>query len=142
MGRYTGPSLQKESSVHKPKEPHPIWRGIGCLMMVIVPAISILIGNGIVKYALDNHWRLPPQLLGYPQLPDIIYKSSGLKAIFIPLARIPNLYAYILASIICIMLISTVISMIYAVVYRIANPYRYGPLDAPPPKIKAKKHSR
>jgi hypothetical protein len=142
MGRYSGPSLQRESSVRKPKQPHPIWRGIGCLMMVIIPAISIVIGNGIVKYGLDQHWRFPPQLLGFPQLPDIIYKSSGLKTIFVPLTRIPNLYAYILVSILCMMLISSVISLIYAVVYRIANPNRYGPLDAPPSKIKAKKHSR
>jgi hypothetical protein len=142
MGKYSGLSPQKESSLQKSKEPHPVWRGIGCLMMVIVPAISIVVGNGIVKFALDQHWRLPPQILGYPQLPDIIYKSSGLKTIFIPLARIPNLYAYILASLICMMLLSTVISFIYAVIYRVANPNRYGPLDAPPPKIKAKKHSR
>jgi hypothetical protein len=40
------------------------------------------------------------------------------------------------------MVISTVISMIYAVVYRIVNPVRYGPMDEPPPKIKAKKYTR
>jgi hypothetical protein len=142
MGKYSGLSPQRESSSVKSREPHPIWRGIGCLMIVFIPAVSIFIGNGVVKYALDQHWRIPPQLLGFPQLPDIIYKSSGLKAIFIPLARIPNLYAYIFASILFMILISTVISFIYAVVYRIANPNRYGPLDAPPSKIKAKKHSR
>jgi hypothetical protein len=141
MGKYSS-TTQKESSIRKPKGPHPIWRGIGCLMMLIVPAISIVIGKGIVDFALKNKWRLPVELLGIPQLPDIIYKSSGLKTIFIPLTRIPNLYAYIAASIICILVISSVISFIYAVAYRIANPNRYGPLDEPPPRIKAKKHSR
>jgi hypothetical protein len=58
------------------------------------------------------------------------------------LTRVQNLYAYIVVSLICMALISTVISMIYAVIYRIVNPVRYGPLDEPPSRRKAKKHSR
>jgi hypothetical protein len=142
MGRYSGSSSQRESSVRKPKQPHGIWRGIGCLMMIIVPAISILIGIQVVNTALANRWRIPTQLLGYPQLPDIVYKIGGLRDLLAPLTRIQNLNAYIVASLICMMVISAVVSMIYAVVYRIVNPVRYGPMDEPPPKIKAKKYTR
>jgi hypothetical protein len=142
MGKYSGSSTQRESSISKPKETPLIWRGIGCLMMVIIPAISIIAGNEIVKYALENKWRIPYQLLGVPHLPDIIYKSSGLKAIFVPLTKIPNLYAYILASFTCMVLISSLISLAYAVAYRVANPNRYGPTDAPPPKVRITKKSR
>jgi hypothetical protein len=140
MGKYSS-TTQKESTLKKNKEPHPIWRGIGCLMMLIIPAISIIIGKLSVDFALENKWRLPPELLGIPKLPDILSKSAGLSPL-LPMIKIPNLYAYIAASIIFIMLISSVVSLIYAVVYRIANPYRYGPMDEPPPKIKAKRHSR
>lgn len=142
MGRYSGPTVQQESSVRKPKQPHGIWRGIGCLMMVIVPAISILIGIQFVNIALENKWRMPTQLLGYPQLPDIIYKIGGLRDLLVPLTRSQNLYAYIVVSLVFMALISVMISMIYAVVYRIVNPVRYGPLDEPPSSRKAKKHSR
>jgi uncharacterized SAM-binding protein YcdF (DUF218 family) len=142
MGRYSGSTTQQESSVRKPKQPHGIWRGIGCLMMVIIPAISILIGIQIVNTALENKWRMPSQLLGYPQLADVIYKIGGLRDLLVPLTKVQHLYAYIVVSLICMALISSVISMIYAVIYRIVNPVRYGPLDAPPSGRKAKKHSR
>jgi hypothetical protein len=110
-------------------------------MILVIPAISVFIGKGLVDLALANKWRIPYQLLGIPQLPDILYKSAGLKP-FLPMLKIPNLYAYIVASVLCVMVISSVISLIYSVFYRIANPNRYGPLDEPPSKIKAKKHSR
>jgi hypothetical protein len=140
MGKSSS-TTQQESSIRKPKEPHPIWRGIGCLLMLIVPTISIFIGKVLVDLALKNKLRLPPELLGIPQLPDILYKSEGLRPL-LPMIKIPNLYAYIVASVICILVISSLISLIYAVVYRITNPYRYGPLDEPPSRIKAKRHSR
>ena len=139
MGRYSGSTTLKESSLHKKKEPHGIWRGIGCAMMVIVPAISILIGIQIVNTALENKWRMPSQLLGYPQLADIIYKIGGLRELLVPLTRVQNLYAYIVVCLICMALISTVISMIYAVIYRIVNPVRYGPLDEPPSRSQSQK---
>jgi hypothetical protein len=141
MGKYSGSSTLRESSTHKPKQPHGIWRGIGCLMMIIVPAISILIGIELVNLAVDNKVRMPVQLMGYPQLPDILYKSAGLRP-YLPMLRIQNLFAYIVASLICMALISIIISMVYAVVYRIANPERYGPMDEPPSNRKVKKHSR
>jgi hypothetical protein len=141
MGKYSGSSTLRESSARKPKEPHGIWRGIGCLMMIIVPAISILIGIEVVNLAVENKMRMPVQLMGYPQLPDILYKSAGLRP-YLPMLRIQNLYAYIVASLIFMALISVLVSMIYAVIYRIANPERYGPLDEPPSRHKAKKHSR
>jgi hypothetical protein len=142
MGKYSGSSTLRESSLRKPKEPHGIWRVIGCVMIIVIPAISILIGIQVVDTALANKIRIPTQLLGYPQLPDIVYKLAGLREILVPLTRMKNLYAYVVASIICMALISTVISLIYAVIYRIANPVRYGPLDEPPSRRKAKKHSR
>ena len=142
MGKYSGSSTLRESSVRKPQQPHGIWRGIGCLMMIIIPAISILIGIQIVDTALANKMRMPSQLLGYPQLPDFVYKIVGLRELLVPLTRMQNLYLYIVVIIICMVLISTVISMIYAVVYRIVNPVRYGPLDEPPSRRKAKKYSR
>lgn len=142
MGKYSGSSTLKESSLRKPKEPHGIWRGIGCVMMVIIPAISILIGIQVVDTALANKIRMPSQLLGYPQLPDFVYKVTGLRDLLIPLTRMQNLYLYFIVIIICMVLISTVISLIYSVIYRIVNPVRYGPLDEPPSSRKAKKHSR
>ena len=142
MGRYSGTSSQRESSVRKPEEPHAIWRGIGCVLMIIVPILSMAIGTEIVKYALAKKIPIPYEFLGKASLPGIIYKSTVLRSIFLPLTEIQNLYANLIAGIICLVLLSSLISLGYAVAYRIANPYRYGPTDAPPPKRKVAKKSR
>jgi len=141
MGRNTNYS-QRESSRSKPKAPHDIWRGIGCLMILIIPTISIAAGYQTVKYAIDNKWAIPYQLLVPVRLPDIFYSTPGLRIVFDPLSSIPNFYANAATSLLYMMLLSGLISVIYAAVYRMVGPDRYGPTDAPPSKIKVTKKSR
>lgn len=140
MGKYRTNSriVQKQ----RPEGEHVIWRGIGCLMMIVIPAISIAAGVETIKYGLDHNWTIPYQLLGTPQLPEVFYKSSGLMTIFGPMIRTQNFYAYAAVSLSYMVVIGGVISVIYAAVYRMVGPARYGPLDAPPPKIKTKKYTR
>ena len=140
MGKYsTNSRIAKKP---KSEGPHVIWRGIGCLMMLIIPAISIAAGYETVNYGLTHGWSIPYQLLGAARLPDFFYKSSGLLQLFGFITRIPNFYAHAAVSILYMVLIGGIISVIYAVVYRMVGPSRYGPLDAPPPKIKTKKYTR
>jgi uncharacterized membrane protein len=140
MGKYRTNS----KVIQKPKSegPHAIWRGIGCLMLLIIPVISIAAGIQTVKYGLANQWTIPYQLLGTPSLPDFFYKSTGLMIIFGPILSIQNFYANAVVSIIYMALIGGVISMVYAFTYQAIGPSRYGPTDAPPPKIKTKKYTR
>jgi hypothetical protein len=140
MGKYSS-SFQKPMA-QKSDGPHVIWRGIGCLMMLIVPAISIAAGITTINYGLAHNWPIPYQLLASLRLPDFFYKSSGLVIIFYPLTQIPNLFAYVIVSLLYIVLIGGVISVIYAFIYRAVGPSRYGPLDEPPPKIKTKRYTR
>lgn len=140
MGKYS--SLSRKRITPKSDGPHEIWRGIGCLMMLIIPAISIAAGVSTVNYGLKHNWPIPYQLLTAPVLPKFFYKSSGLLAIFYPLTQIQNFYAYVAVSILYAILIGGVISLVYAIIYRLVGPSRYGPLDAPPPKIKTKRYTR
>jgi hypothetical protein len=143
MGRYSGTSSQRESSVKQARGPHEIWRGIGCLMILVIPAMSIAAGSETVKYMIKNHSNMVPyQLRGFLQLPDVFYKSSGLLTIFYPITKIQNFYGIAVVSLIYMLLISGLISVIYAAVYGMVGPSRYGPTDAPPPKIKITKKSR
>lgn len=140
MGKYTSSSRKRMKP--KPEGPHAIWRGIGCIMVLIIPAISIAAGIETVNYGLTEKWTFPVQLLGYPKMPDFFYKSSGLMTIFTPITRIPNFYAHAAVSFLYMVAIGGVISVLYAFVYNMVGPSRYGPTDAPPPKIKTKKYTR
>jgi hypothetical protein len=140
MGKYTS-YTQKE--IPPKGETHEIWSGFGCVIMLIIPVISYAAGMLTVNWIVDNGWRLiPRELLGIPQLPDIVYKSEGLSFLFLWMTDIKNLYAYIVVGLVYMLLISGVVSVIYAAVYRVIGPSRYTPLDAPPPKIKVVKKSR
>jgi hypothetical protein len=140
MGKYR--SSSRIRTAPKTDGPHAIWRGIGCFMMLIIPVISIAAGSLTVSYGIDHKWPLPYELMGTPQLPGLFYKSNGLMTILGPLLSIKNLYAIATISIMVMIFLSGIISLIYAVVYRMTGPSRYGPTDAPPPKIKTKKYSR
>ncbi len=75
-------------------------------------------------------------------LPNYFFATAGLTYIFSPIVNTQNLYAIILISVVYMVILGGVISLVYAVIYRIANPKRYGAFDAPPPNIKAKKYKR
>lgn len=139
MGKY-----RSVAKVNIPKSdgPHVIWRGIGCLLMIFIPLISIAAGVETVKYGLAHGWAIPYELLGRPALPGFFYQSSGLLILFGPLTRIDNFYAYLAFSVLFTVALGGLISLVYAFAYRFVAPPRYGPLDEPPPRIKTKKYTR
>jgi len=140
MGKYRSSARR----VEKPKDqgPHFVWRGLGCMMMIIIPAISYAAATLTIDYGLAHSWSIPYQLLGYPKLPDLIYKSNALVALLAPITRIQNLYAYLGLGILYMIVISGTISIIYAAIYSMLGPSRWGPMDMPPPKFKPKKYTR
>jgi len=140
--------MTKYSSVPRrqaPKrdQPHPIWRGIGCLTMIIVPLISYAVAKISIDYGLEHGWPIPYQLLGSPRLPDLVYDVPVLFQIFGRLTSWTHMYAYLAATLLLTILLGGILSFGYAVVYAIIGPSRWGPLDIPPPKgIKSRAYKR
>lgn len=140
MSKYRSSTLVKVKE--RTRQPHYLWRGIGCVMMLILPAISYVLGTLVIDALIDARYYIPVQLRGYPALPSLFYKSDGLMTILGPILRINNLYAYLTATFMIMLLLGGTISLVYAVIYRMFGPSRYSPLDAPPPKYKAKTYKR
>jgi len=138
MGKYT------DRTQHKPVEKDftkgVAWQGIGCMLMIAIPAISIAAASLTASSSLSQ-W-IPYQLMGYPTLPNVLFKTEGLATIFTPIANIENLYAIIVVGIAYMVVLGSAISVVYAFIYRTLNPKRYGPTDAPPTGAKAKKYKR
>jgi len=118
MGRYdpnlvvreTGPSWKI----------HPIWRGIGCLMIFLLPAMSYAGAVELVKANYYQGWfAMPIELTGPPQF--------------------PYLYAHLLVGILLLFFSTSILITIYAMIYRGATGPRVGPLDAPPERLQKKK---
>lgn len=143
MGKYSNSYGKKAVPPRQPRQTHEIWRGLGCLLMLLIPLISIASAYQTVDWLAGSTWKIiPRQLLGHPRLPDFIYKSSGLVTILNPITKVDNFYAIVAASILYMVLLSGLISLVYSMVYIAVAPNRYGPTDAPPPKIKVTKKSR
>ena len=138
MGKYS--SRKAEAPPRQDSSQTLAWRSIGCALMLIIPALSI--AAAIATLASPAVAYIPYELMGYPVLPDILFKTDGLRTIFSPLANIENLYAITVISGVYMVLFGGVISVVYAFIYRIINPKQYGPYDAPPPKTRAKKYKR
>ncbi|MBK8784008.1 MAG: hypothetical protein IPO22_19960 [Anaerolineales bacterium] len=140
MGKYRSSATRREKPVKQ--GPHFVWRGLGCLMMIIIPVISFASAFELVKFGLAKGWPIPYQLLGTPKLPEIVYKVDGLWLIFGRLTGIQHLYAYASIGILIMIMLSGLISVIYAAIYQALGPSRWGPMDMPPPKFRPKKYTR
>jgi len=126
----------------KPVQPHPIWRGIGFLMMIIVPLMSYAAGVLTVEYALSHNYPLPYQLLGSPRLPAFIWRNPTLAYLFAPVLQWKNLYAHLIFALVYLILFGSILAFVYALLYRFVGPPRYKPLDVPPPPVKIRPHKR
>lgn len=141
MGKYTTREVRKPLKDPN-RAPHAVWRGIGCLMLLIIPIVSIALGYETIQLGLEKGWPIPYQLLGRPVMPDWVYQVRVLNLLTQPIRTTPHFYAYAVTSVVYMILIGGVISMFYAFFYQMVGPARYGPFDAPPPKIKTREYKR
>ena len=112
MGKFS-----KYSTAVQPKEPpwkmHPVWQGIGCLMMVLIPVLSYAGAVLLVEANVKNGWvAIPREFIGPKDYP-LLYTELGVTVLL-------SLFGFMFFVI------------IYSLMYRMVGPSRQSPLDAPP----------
>jgi len=139
MGNY-----RFDDDLHKKKQLPAGQRGIGCMLMLILPTVSYFAAVELLKNetVLDTIYRMSPSLFGAPSIPDFLWKIPSLVPFFNKVYAMTNLEAILLLALAILFVLSSVIGFVYALAYRAVAPPRYGPLDAPPPRHKAKKFKR
>lgn len=119
MGRFD--SSRKPAEYNETPEYHPIWRGVGFAMMVLIPIISYAASVLLFQENLVRHWIPIPS--------DLIIRVG----------KDP----YLMIKIILAVIIAVIFYMIFLVITFVANrlfgPPRYGPLDAPPIRRKVRR---
>lgn len=138
MGRYKDTMKEVE---FKDEGPHPIWRGIGCGLIILVPILSFAAASVSIPFFLSRG-LVPQQLLFTPQVPDWLWYAPVLAQIIQSLFSQPAIFAILLLTVVYIIVLGGTFSLLYAFMYRVAAPPRYGPMDAPPPKVKITKYKR
>jgi len=109
-----------------PWKVHPVWRGIGCLMMIIIPVMSYAGAVLLVQENFKRHWvPVPAELIMTVTLPRI--------------GSFPYLYATLMTMLLLMFIGFGAMMIIYTIIYRFVGPSLLGPMDVPlerPPKKK------
>jgi hypothetical protein len=140
MTKYT--LVSRRRSTAATQQTHVVWRGIGCVLMMVIPLISWVLAAITVRIALAQAWPMPYQLLGNPVMPRLLWRAPGLVPLLAFIERQQNLYAVLLVTVAYIVIVSGLMTVLYAIIYRFTGPPRYGPLDAPPPKVSVERYKR
>jgi hypothetical protein len=138
MGKYQSGVKRKD---HRATGPHPVWRGIGCLLIVLIPIISFAAADLTLPF-FQARGLVPRELLVTLQTPSWLRFAPVVAQAYQFLFARPGILATLALTFIYILFIGGVMSVIYGYVYQLAAPSRYGPMDAPPPRTKIKKYKR
>jgi hypothetical protein len=117
MGKYT---IIKQAEKEHP-EIHPIWRGVGFILMIITP----LMAYAAAMLLLDENKQR-----GWVQIPAQFY---------FPNFSIPDIAVIAFLTLIMWVVLYAVFSLITFLVFRLFGPPRYGDTDVPPITRKVRK---
>ena len=137
MGKY---SKYQRKSEKKP-EANPIWRGIGCILIVVVPVISYAL-TAILTPLIVATDLVPLELLGHVKFPEWAVKTPILSDIALFIGGINDLGLKLIAFFVILLLVAAIFSLLYSLVSQVIGPPRYSDKDAPPSKYKAKEYKR
>ena len=111
MTRYMRASHRGPTTL-KPPTP-PVWRGIGCLLIIIVPVLAWILAYQAVEWAITSAWQLPYQLMGYAATPAILWKVPYLPVVLAFIERQPHLYMTLLVTFLFVVALSALLSAAY-----------------------------
>jgi ABC-type branched-subunit amino acid transport system permease subunit len=103
---------------------HPIWRGIGCILLVVIPVISYFTADYLVNNAKSISWMIIPQELFFSNLSD------------------PNILVKVLYTAIFVFILYLILTIITFFANRFLGKSRYGPHDVPLDQVEINKSRR
>ncbi len=139
MGKYG--SRVRKAAAPKRGTVNPYMRGIGCLLMLIVPFFSYVAGDLLASQGF-GYQIIPAEWYGYITVPPALANFAGLNIVFGLLAKIEHFPATLAIAVVVLILVGGIISVIFGWMYSLFAPSQYGPMDVPPPRVKTKKYKR
>ena len=129
-----GPGRMDKGQRERPWTIHPVWRGIGCFMIILLPIMAWV---GADVFMNSRLVPLPgtmyqPMALAYSDDAEVSFVNNYIAQVNGFLGRFTT--GQILFSIAFLFVGFGLISIIYAIMYRMGGARRYGRFDAPPIK--------
>jgi hypothetical protein len=128
MGKYASYQIKRPE---RPWKIHPVWRGIGCAMSILVPILSYAGAVLVVRANFQNRWlAVPAEIAGWINFAPVYQYVPVLRSFLLSLGRI--YYLDIILAVLFIMVAFGLLTVVYSMLYRITGVPRYGPTDSPP----------
>jgi hypothetical protein len=131
---FSAHKYQRERE-QRPWKINPVWRGIGCALILLIP---IMAWYG-TKLFLQSNQRvvLPRELTSVVAIPYT--HVTELDKLIVQINYYFNATGFVFGQIFFTIIFSFigfgVMAFLYAILYSIAGPSRYGPFDVPPNKV-------
>jgi len=129
MTKYTRVAHKTDE---RPWNIHPVWRGIGCFMAIIIVVMSYAGAKELVDYNQES------QKFG---VPEVLYDSVQIPYTkYIPALEVDDVvnkflanikYGYVVFMLIFMFIGLGAFSFVYSALYRVSGPSRYSAIDSP-----------
>ncbi|MDD5467646.1 MAG: hypothetical protein PHS96_07550 [Anaerolineales bacterium] len=118
MSKYYSYSRQAPPKP-RPWKIHPIWRGIGCIMFLLIPILSYAGAILLVEANTKQRW--------------VPATTRIMRSVTVPgLGAVEHLYANLMVTLVLMLVGFAGVVALYTLVFSIFGPSSLGPLDAPP----------
>jgi hypothetical protein len=111
---------------------HPVWRGIGCALILLILIMSWYASSLLLQTNLLSAlpWDLTkPITIRYTSISEIDRVIAAINQFTIDKDLVIGQFVF---TIILMVIGFGLLSVVYAILYGIVGPPRYGPLDVPP----------
>jgi hypothetical protein len=125
---------------HRPREQrpwkiNPVWRGIGCVLLLLIPIMSWF-GSSLFLQT-NQKVNLPRELTRVIVIP--FTHVAEIDRVILQINHYFNATGFVFGQIFFTIIFSFigfgVMALLYAILYQVAGPPRYGPFDVPPDKV-------
>lgn len=124
----------------RPWTVHPVWRGLGCVMLIVIPIMAYAGASLLIDMNMEQNWGFPISTefsrtvpinipIPIPNIPDINFE-------------VPHLFGNLLLGGVLMLLGFGILMVFYALLYSMMGPSRKGPLDADPVRTPPKRKKK
>lgn len=127
MGKYNTYAPQEKRDTGP--RVHPVWRGVGFVMIILIPLLSYAAADVLIQQNLKANWfPMPYDLVTQPG--TLLYNGD------------PWLYLKLVITVAIALILFALFTLFTFIMNSAFAPPRYGPFDAPPIKAKVRKKAR
>jgi hypothetical protein len=126
----------RKQQQERPWKINPVWRGIGCFLILLVPIMAWVAATVFINSNL-NIIQTPemnkPLTIKYSRIMEVDRVIAGFNRFTNDNHLVGGLFFYFILFLI---VGYGLLAFIYAVLYRLVGPPRYGPFDIPPSSMR------